>query len=116
MLIAIVAHVAEVCRVRGNDQACCPRGRKLELLDFLRWDAEFAKAHEPGTLRFDVWEPTDEPDAVYLYEAYVDHAAFEVHKANEPFKRFVEEIVPNIIEPPTFVIPFTQSSASNTAS
>ena len=42
-------------------------GRKSELLDFLRWDAEVAKAQEPGTLRFDVWESANEPDVVYLY-------------------------------------------------
>jgi len=88
-------------------------GRKAELLDFLRWDADVARAEEPGTLRFDVWEIVDEPDVVYLYEAYVDQAAFEAHKANAPFKRFVEEIIPNVIEPPTFVVPFTETAASN---
>ena len=88
-------------------------GRKSELLDFLRWDAEVAKAQEPGTLRFDVWESANEPDVVYLYEAYVDGVAFEAHKANEPFKRFIEEIVPNLAEPPTFVVPFTQSVVTN---
>jgi quinol monooxygenase YgiN len=51
---------------------------------------------------------------VYLYEAYVDPAAFDVHKANAPFKQFIEEIVPNLAEPPTFVVPFTQSVGSNT--
>ena len=80
-------------------------GRKTELLEFLRWDAGVARADEPGTLRFDVWEIADEPDVVYLYEAYVDEAAFQAHQANEPFKRFVEEIVPNVIEPLTFVVP-----------
>lgn len=30
--------------------------KKRELVDFLRWDAEIAKAAEPGTLRFDVWD------------------------------------------------------------
>ena len=67
-------------------------GRKRELLDFLSWDAEVARTSEPGTLRFDVWEVPDEPDAVYLYEAYAD--------------------VPNVIEAPVFVVPFTTSSAS----
>ena len=51
----------------------------------------------------------DEPDVVYLYEAYVDHAAFEAHKANEPFKRFIDEIVPHVIEPPTFILPFSEA-------
>lgn len=51
-------------------------GRKAELLAFLRWDAEVARSREPGTLRFDVWEVPGEPNAVYLYEAFVDQAAF----------------------------------------
>jgi autoinducer 2-degrading protein len=88
-------------------------GGKSELLRFLRWDAEVAKAQEPGTLRFDIWESANEPEVVYLYEAYVDPAAFDVHKANAPFKQFIEEIVPNLAEPPTFVVPFTQSVGSN---
>jgi quinol monooxygenase YgiN len=88
-------------------------GGKSALLDFLRWDAEVAKAQEPGTLRFDIWESTDEPDVVYLYEAYVDESAFGAHTANAPFKQFMAEIVPNLAEPPTFVVPFTQSTASN---
>ena len=88
-------------------------GRTSEVLDFLRWDADIAKAHEPGTLRFDVWQRADEPSVIYLYEAYVNQDAFEAHKANDPFKRFIAEIVPSLAEPPTFVVPFTQSLASN---
>ena len=87
--------------------------RTSEVLDFLRWDAEVAKTQEPGTLRFDVWQRADEANVVYLYEAYVDRAAFEAHQANDPFKRFIEEIVPNLAEPPTFVLPFAQSFVSN---
>lgn len=64
-------------------------GKKGHLLDFLRWDAAIAKAEEPGTLRFDVWEVPYEPDAVYLYEAYSDQEAFVRHQAGEPYKGFV---------------------------
>ena len=88
-------------------------GRTSEVLDFLRWDAEVAKTQEPGTLRFNVWQRTDDANVVYLYEAYVDQDAFEAHKANDPFKRFIEEIGPGLAEPPTFVVPFTQSFVSN---
>jgi hypothetical protein len=31
-------------------------GKRIKLLEYLRWDAEVAKASEPGTWRFDVWE------------------------------------------------------------
>jgi quinol monooxygenase YgiN len=88
-------------------------GEKPALLDFLRWDAEVAKAEEPGLLRFDVWECAGEPDVVYLYEAYVDERAFETHMAGAPFTRFVEEIVPTLADPPSFVVPFTESLVSN---
>ena len=67
---------------------------------------------EPGTVRFDVWESPDEPNVVFLYEAYTDRDAFEAHKANEPFKRFVDEIVPSLLEPPSFVLTFTNSYTS----
>jgi len=86
-------------------------GRKAELLEFLRWDAEEAR-DEPGTLRFDVWEVPDEPDAVYVYEAYADQAAFEAHQHSEPFKRFVEHIIPNVVGPLVFVVPLAQSLVS----
>ena len=58
-------------------------------------------------------ESPSEPNVVYLYEAYVDQDAFGAHKANEPFKKFVEEVVPSLFEPPTFVLPFTSSYTSN---
>ena len=89
-------------------------GRRDELLEFLRWDAEVAQAQEPGTLRFDVWQVPDEADAVYLYEAFVDEAAFDTHKEGEPFKKFVAEIIPNVIEPVVFVLPLARSVISTT--
>ena len=59
-------------------------------------------------MRFDVWQVPDEPDAVYLYEAFVDQAAFDTHKEGaHPFKKFVAEIIPNVIEPVVFVLPFS---------
>ena len=59
-------------------------GRKPGVIEFLRWDADVARRDEPGTLRFDVWEVENERDAVYLYEAYVDRAAFDVHERSVP--------------------------------
>jgi quinol monooxygenase YgiN len=87
-------------------------GKRAELLEYLRWDAEVAKNREPGTLRFDVWEVEAEPDVVYLYEAYKDVQAFDAHAQNEPYKKW-QEIEHNTIERVTDVIPFTDSTASN---
>jgi quinol monooxygenase YgiN len=86
-------------------------GKRAELLEYLRWDAEVAKNREPGTLRFDVWEVEAEPDVVYLYEAYRDVQAFEEHAQNEPYKKW-QEIERNTIVRVTDVIPFTNSKAS----
>jgi len=72
-------------------------GMMSELLEFLEWDAEVARIGEPGTLRFDVWDVPDQPDAVYLYEAYSDREAFARHQAGEPYKRFVNVIEPELL-------------------
>jgi len=89
-------------------------GRKVDLIEFLRWDAEVARTDEPGTLRFDVWDVPGEADAVYVYEGYVDEAAFEAHLAAEPFKKFVDSVSDDLLieEPPIFVFRFTESKLS----
>jgi quinol monooxygenase YgiN len=90
-----------------------PPERRAELLEFLRWDADVARTQEPGTLRFDVWEAPDEPNALFLYEAYVDRAAFDAHKEGEPYQRFMAEVVPQMLEEVSALLPFTDSLVSN---
>ena len=85
-------------------------GKRSELLEYLRWDAEVAKASEPGTWRFDVWEA--EPSVVYLYEAYKDRASFEDHAKGDPYKKW-GEIADKTMEQVIDVIPLTESLASN---
>jgi quinol monooxygenase YgiN len=88
-------------------------GKWEQLLEFLRWDAAVATDEEPGTTRFDVWNVPDQPDAVYLYEAYVDQEAFARHQANEPYKRFVRVIMPELVAELNEVFGFTDSLISN---
>lgn len=83
-----------------------------ELVAFLEWDAVVSSG-EIGTLRFDVWIDPSTPDSVVLYEAYVDAEAFKTHQAAEPFQKFVAEIVPNLVDKVTFIVPFGSSGASN---
>ena len=45
-------------------------GMRAEFLEFLRWDAKVAKDTEPGTLRFDVWETSPEPDVIRLRDLH----------------------------------------------
>jgi (4S)-4-hydroxy-5-phosphonooxypentane-2,3-dione isomerase len=82
-------------------------------LEFLRWDAKVAKDTEPGTLRFDVWETSLEPDVVYVYEVYKDPEALEVHKNNEPFKKFDQNLCKEMVEEWGPVIWFEESVTSN---
>jgi (4S)-4-hydroxy-5-phosphonooxypentane-2,3-dione isomerase len=71
-----------------------------------------AKATEPGTWRFDVWETEREPGVVYLYEAYKDRAAFDDHARHDPYKKW-GEMADKTMEEVTDVIPLTRSVASN---
>jgi (4S)-4-hydroxy-5-phosphonooxypentane-2,3-dione isomerase len=89
-------------------------GKRDQLLEFLRWDAAIAQAAEqPGTMRFDVWDVPGQPDAVYLYEAYENPEAFARHQANEPYKRFVNEIEPELFDERHNLFDFTNSLISN---
>ncbi|RVX41107.1 hypothetical protein EDD27_3574 [Nonomuraea polychroma] len=68
-------------------------------------------APEPGALRLDVWEVETEPDVVYVYEVGTDDAAFESHINNAPAQKF-GEIMNDLVEDWTMVIPFGHSVAS----
>jgi autoinducer 2-degrading protein len=47
-----------------------------------------ASAKEPGCRRFDVVEPSGDPDRIVLYEIYDDRTAFEAHLETAHFKTF----------------------------
>jgi len=57
-------------------------------MDFLEWDVQVATESEPRTVSFDVYQDPENPDGLYVYEAYVDELAFGEHRANEPFQKF----------------------------
>jgi (4S)-4-hydroxy-5-phosphonooxypentane-2,3-dione isomerase len=73
-------------------------GHLAALIEFLQLDAQQAADNEPGTLRFDVYPAADDPDAVYLYEAYASPEAFDIHMSSELVKRFISEIAPAYVE------------------
>ena len=73
-------------------------GKKEELVEFFQWDGQVAKETEPGTLRFEFYDDPNDVDAVYLYEAYQDEDAFDVHKSHEPFQKWIAEVRPNLAE------------------
>ncbi|WP_328326682.1 antibiotic biosynthesis monooxygenase [Kribbella sp. NBC_00382] len=87
-------------------------GKLDEFLEVVRWSSRIARDEEPGTLRLDVWQVDGEPDIVYGYECYTDRDAFEAHIKNAAVRRF-GEVMDDLVEGWTMVIPFTNSTASN---
>jgi quinol monooxygenase YgiN len=65
--------------------------KRQELIDFLKYDGEFGRDHEPGTLRFEFYQDPNEENAFYVYEAYRNKGAFEEHKKHEPFRQWLRQ-------------------------
>ena len=57
-------------------------GAKTRFLDIIREHASSTLAHEGGCLQFDVCDPAEGENRVFLYEMYANDAAFETHKAS----------------------------------
>ena len=57
-------------------------GTKARFLEIIREHAAQTLASEEGCLRFEVCDPIEGGDRVFLYEMYADEAALEVHKAS----------------------------------
>ena len=50
-----------------------------DFIESLKGDAIGSTREEPGCLRFDVYQNEDNPAELYLYEVYVNQAAFDYH-------------------------------------
>ena len=61
-----------------------------DFIDSLRRDAIGSVNEEQGCLRFDIYQNQEDRSALYLYEVYVNKAAFEYHRATPHIKRWVE--------------------------
>ena len=66
-------------------------GMRSEFRHLVDANARISAREEAGCRRFDVIEPQNQPDRVFLYEIYADRAAFEVHLGTEHFARFDRE-------------------------
>ncbi|MEM7440043.1 MAG: putative quinol monooxygenase [Pseudomonadota bacterium] len=51
-------------------------------------NARTTLAEEPGCHRFDVCTDSQRPNEVFLYELYIDRAAFDAHLESSHFKSF----------------------------
>jgi autoinducer 2-degrading protein len=73
-------------------------GKKEKLLDLMKRGTKVIRNDEPATLRFDVFENSDDDSVVYLYEAYVDQAGLDEHKQSEMFKAFIGGLKDEYVE------------------
>jgi len=69
-------------------------GESDAIADLLRRLMALSRA-EPGCLQYDVHRDPDDPNSFFLFERYVDDAAFEAHQASPHFRELVlEESLP----------------------
>ena len=61
---------------------------KERFLEEIIADAKGSVTNEPGCLRFDVVQDSNDPDRIWLYEVYRDAAAFEAHTQTPHFIRW----------------------------
>lgn len=68
---------------------------------FIEASLENAKntIQEPGNLRFDVLQQSDDPDRFVLYEVYRDEAGMKAHKETAHYARWAEAVAPWMAEP-----------------
>jgi quinol monooxygenase YgiN len=64
-------------------------GEADAIADILRRMAQAVKAAEPGTLIFWPHRSPSDDKLFFLYELYVDEAAFKAHQETEHFKRLI---------------------------
>ena len=62
-------------------------------------DARSSTRDEPGCLRFDVLQSSEDPDTFMFYEVYRDSAALEAHRQTPHYKRWQEHGVPLLAGP-----------------
>jgi len=65
-------------------------GFKERFMPSMLEDAEGSVNNEPGCLRFDVFQDSEDPNRIYLMEEYVDEAAFEAHTQQPHFVKWRE--------------------------
>ncbi|MEM1374102.1 MAG: putative quinol monooxygenase [Pseudomonadota bacterium] len=63
-------------------------GTAAAFLPLMEENAQMSLAAEPGCHRFDVCTDPARPNEVFLYELYVDQAAFAAHLESAHFRDF----------------------------
>ena len=63
-------------------------GFKDRFIEEMILDARGSVNDEPGCLRFDVIQDTNDPNRIWLYEVYRDEAAFQAHTQAPHFAKW----------------------------
>lgn len=66
-----------------------PESRE-EFLELIRYDGTHSEQDEPGCLRFDVLQDTEDENKYYYYEVYKDEEARLAHRETPHFKHYAE--------------------------
>ena len=67
-------------------------GHKDEFIEAMLGDARGSVNDEPGCLRFDVIQDGADPNRIWLYEVYVDEAAFQAHTKTPHFLKWRDTV------------------------
>jgi autoinducer 2-degrading protein len=67
-------------------------GYRDQFVEALMLDAKGSVNDEPGCLRFDVLQDSENPNRIYLYEVYKDEQALEAHRAAPHFTKWRETV------------------------
>ncbi len=63
-----------------------------DFIESLKGDALGSTHQEPGCLRFDFYQNIDNPAELYLYEVYVNEAAFDYHTKTPHIKKWRDTV------------------------
>jgi quinol monooxygenase YgiN len=63
----------------------------------------YVRAHEPGTLRYEVWQERDEPTRFVHIFVFRDERADQIHSQSAEVKRFAAVLYPECLAPVEFV-------------
>jgi quinol monooxygenase YgiN len=63
----------------------------------------YVRAHEPGTLRYEVWQERDEPTRFVHIFVFRDAAADETHSRSAEVAKFASVLYPECLAPVEFV-------------
>lgn len=62
-----------------------------DFLALIKYDAEHSENDEPGCLRFDVLQDTEDPHKFFYYEVYRDTEARMAHRETPHFQKYAAE-------------------------